>query len=529
MRRILFIALALLVVVAGFVVWFVQDANRFKLALMAQVARETGIHVEVRGDLAWRFMPRLWLAAEGLHAVHDGRTWSLDRLLVRPDITSLIRNPGGLDQWRIREAVVQDLAIDDPRGLIQAPRIRIRNIGLGDPAYLEAGVLYTPETLEPIEVTVAGTLTVETGRFSVRGLRFRMPSTAGSCDLQAMPNDKLWPPPAPVENGILPLGIMRAYDWDGRCDLERIDHGGETIENVLVVLDNKEGASIVTVDAPSFLGGKAQLDAVVGADSSPVTWDVRPVLAGVDSRRLAAWLGGGSLIAARVDYGGTIRMTGNTSTALAASIEAETRFSTGAGEIDGTAFAAPLAELVALWDSRGSATSMPAMFEYESLSGGWTVDGERHRLDLAVDSLSVEAEGDYLVHEDKLDLRGVIAPGESIEQWGLRLAPALAGMSFHFRCDGSAADPRCRLDVERTLLGAGAAEGSAMARGLIDRHIPEEYRAAARSVLDSLEVQVDAALRKDPEDLIEEHVPENYQGMARSLLDTLGEALDERN
>ena len=589
MRRILFIALALLVVVAGLVVWFVQDANRFKPALMAQMARETGIHVEVRGDLAWRFMPRLWLAAEGLHAVHDGRTWSLDWLLVRPDIASLIRNPGGLDQWRIREAVVQDLAIDDPRGLIQAPRIRIRNIGLGDPAYLEAGVLYTPESqariahqlpaadadalvlrgrapsghldvlsstpappcgprdhagrlldalatkvgercgLEPIEVTVAGTLTVETGRFSVRGLRFRMPGAAGSCDLQAMPNGKLWPPPPPVENGILPLGIMRAYDWDGRCDLERIDHGGETIENVLVVLDNKEGASIVTVDAPSFLGGKAQLDAVVGADSSPVTWDVRPVLAGVDSRRLAAWLGGGSLIAAMVDYGGTIRMTGNTSTALAASIVAKTRFSTGAGEIDGTAFAAPLAGLAALSDSGGSATAMPAMFEYESLSGGWTVDGEWHRLDLAVDSLGVEAEGDYLVHDDKLDLRGVIAPGESIEQWGLRLAPALAGMSFHFRCDGSAADPRCRLDVERTLLGAGAAEGSAVARGLIDRHVPEEYRAAACSVLDSLEVQVDAALRKDPEDLIEEHVPEHYQGMARSLLDTLGEALDERN
>ena len=527
MRRILFIALALLVGVAGLVVWFVQDANRFKPALMAQVARETGIHVEVRGDLAWRFMPRLWLAAERLHAVHDGRTWSLDRLVVRPDIASLIRNPGSLDRWRIREAVVQDLAIDDPSGLIQASRIRIRNIGLGDPAYLEAGVLYTPETLEPIEVTVAGTLAVETDRFSVRGLRFRMPGAAGSCDLQAMPNGKLWPPP--VENGILPLGIMRAYDWDGRCDLERIDHGGETIENALVVLDNKEGGSIVTVDAPSFLGGKAQLDAVVRADSSPVTWEVRPVLAGVDSRRLAAWLGGGSVIAARVDYGGTIGMTGNTSTALAASIVAKTRFSTGAGEIDATAFAAPLAELAALWDVRGSATSMPARFEYESLSGGWTVDGERHRLDLAVDSLRVEAEGDYLVHDDKLDLRGVVAPGESIEQWGLRLAPALAGMSFHFRCDGSAADPRCRLDVERTLLGAGAAEGSAVARGLIDRHVPEEYRAAARSILDSLDVQVDAALRKDPEDLIEEQVPENYRGMARSLLDTLGEALDERN
>ena len=529
MRRILFIALALLSVAAAFLVWFVQDPNRFKTALLAYVEDETGVRVEIRGDLAWRFRPHLWLAVERLYAVHDGFSLSLERLSVRPGIGSLVRNPSGPDRWRIEEAVAEGLAIKGARGRIQAPRLSAANIGPGKPAPVEARVVYMRETLEPIGVDVTGTLTVDTGRFSARNLSFRMSNAAGVCDLQAMPNGKLWPPLAPEENGILSVATMRAYDWDGRCDLERIEHGGETIENVTLVLDNKEGGSIVTVDAPEFLGGEAQLDVVIAAGASPVTWDVRPVLVGVDSSRLAAWLGGSGAIAATLDYGGTIRMTGNTPAALAASIEAETRFSTGSGELDGKAFAAPLAKAAALWNGGGPATALPDRLPFESLSGVWTVDGERHKAQLELDGLMLETEGDYALSDDRLSLRGVIVPGNAIERWGLKASPALADAAFHFQCDGSAAAPNCAVDVKRTLLDAGASEGSATARELIDAHVPEEYRAVARTLLDSLEAQVDSALRKDPEDLIEEHVPKKYQGVAQSLLDTLGEALEEEN
>ena len=530
MRRILILALSLLVVVAGFLAWFVQDANRLKPALATLLERVAGVPIEIRGDLAWQFKPHLWLGAEGLYATHDRRAWSAGRLAVRPDFVSLVRNPGNPDRWRLEEAVVQDLAVGDEDGdLVRAPRFSMRNIGLGNPAPVEALILYVPEGGQPVEAALAGTLIVEPVRFSARDFSFRMPAAAGTCDLQAMPNGKLWPPLAPAENEILPVGFLRAYDWDGRCDIERMEHRGEAIKNVVVVLDNKEGGGILSVDAPEFLGGRAQMEVIVQADALPVTWSLRPAFAGVDSRRLAAWLGGGSLIAAPVDYGGDIRLQGNTSTALAASINAETRFSTGAGEIDGGAMAEPLAKMSTLLNSGSSAPKMSAKIEYENLDGVWIVDGERHRLNLSLDSLRLEAEGDYLFEADELDLRGVIDPGGTIEQWELGLAPALAGAHFHFRCRGSAADPGCRLDVKRTLLDAGAAEGSAVARELIDEHVPEEYRTAARSLLDSLEAEVDAALRKDPEELIGKHVPEPYQGVARSLLDRLGEALEEEH
>ena len=486
MRRIPIVALALVALVAvaaGLVVWFVQDADKFKPALVAQLERVTGVRVQVRGELSWRFTPRLWLGAEELYATHGGRAWSAARLAVRPEFASMVRNPGTPDRWRIGEAVVTDLAVDDAGDLVQVPSLSVRNVGLGNPSALEARIVYVPEGRQPVEASLAGTLILEPGRFSARDFSFRMPGAAGICDLQAMPSGKLWPPPAPVENEILPVGILRAYDWDGRCDIDRIERRGEAVENVVVVVDNKEGGSILSVDAPEFLGGRAQLEVIVQADRSPVTWDVRPAFAGVDSRRLAAWLGGASMIAAPVDYGGNIRMTGNTPAALAASIDADTRFSTGPGEIDGRAMAEPLAEVSRLLNSGGSVTGVPAKVDYENLSGVWIVDAERHSLDLALDSLLLEAEGDYLFREDKLDLRGVIDPGESIERWGLGSAPALAGTPLHFLCRGSAAAPGCRLDVKRTLLGAGAAEGSAVARGLIDEHVPEKYRATARSLL----------------------------------------------
>ena len=527
MRGLLFAAAALLAVLAGLGAWFVLDANRLKPSLEAHLERAAGTRVEVRGGLTWRFMPRMWLVAEGLRAADDGRVWSVQRLELRPGFFSLVLNPLSPDRWRIDQAVVRRLAVDDAGDRIEAPRLSVHNIGLGEPAAVSARVVYLPEGGQPLEATLDGIFTVEPERLGVRDLSFRLPGAAGRCDLQAMPNGKLWPPRAPLPNELLPVHIMRTYDWDGRCDLERVGRRGEAVEQAVVVLDNKEGGSVVSVDAPDFLGGSAQLEAIIRADASPVTWQVRPVLAGVDSRRLANWLGGVSLIAAPVDFGATISMSGNTPAVLAASLAGDAWLSTGPGEIDAGALTAPLTQAMALLDSGGAAPAVPATLAYENLRGTWSVEGARHRLELAVDSLEAEAHGYYLVDEDRLELRGVADPGDRVERWGLPLAPALAGAPFHFLCRGSAADPRCRLDVRRTLLGAGAAEGGSAARELIDRHVPEEYQAAARSLLGSLEDEVDAALRKDPDELIGEHVPERYQDMARSLLDRLGKALDE--
>ena len=529
MRRLLLIAFAVLLSLALAAAWFVQDANRFKPAVVAYIERETGLPVEIRGNLEWQLLPRLRLAAEDLYTLHDGRTWLLERLVLRPDVGSVIDNPESPGNWHIAGLDVEGLATEDGRGVVRVERLTLREIGLDSPAPLEARLMVTAGGFPPFEASLAGFLTVAADRVRVRDLSYRMPNASGICNFEAMPNGKLWPPLPRQENAILPLQFMRAYDWDGRCDLEQAAYAGETIENAHVVLDNKEGGSIVTVRAPAFLGGEAQVEMIVRADRSPVTWEVQPVLARVDSARLAVWLGGGSLITALVDYGGTIRMTGNTPAALASSVSGETRLATGAGELDCSRFLAPLAEAATLLDSSRPAPALPAMFDYEKLTGRWIVEGQRHTLDLALDGLKLEARADYPLFADELKLRGVVTLGDSTEQWGLHPGSALAGVPFHFQCAGAVGDPQCGLDARRTLMGAAASRGSEKADDLIEKHVPEEYREAARSLLDALKVNVDKALREDPDQLIEEHVPGKYQGAARSLADLLDNNPDETN
>lgn len=494
MRRLLLIAFAVLLSLAVVAAWFVQDANRFKPALVAYIERETGLRVEIRGDLEWQFLPWMWLAAEDLHTTHNGRTWSLERLVLRPHVGSLIRDPGALGNWRIGGLNVENFtifAIEDGRDIVRVPRVALGEIGFDSPASLEARLVVTAEGRTPLEVSLAGLLTLGQDRVRVRDLSYEMPNASGICNVEAMPNGKLWPPLQKQENAILPLALMRAYDWDGRCDLAQTAYAGETIENAYVVLDNKEGESIVSVRAPAFLGGEAQVEIFVRADRSPVTWELQPVLARVDSGRLAAWLGGSSLIAAPVDYGGTIRMAGNTPAALASSISAQTRFATGAGKLDRGRFVAPLAQVAALLDASHRAPALPALLDYESLTGRWIVDGKRHSLDLALDSLKLEARGDYPLFADELNLRGVVTLGDGTEQWGLRPGSVLAGVPFHFQCAGAVSGPHCRLDARRTLMGAVASEGSIRADDLIEKHVPKKYREAARSLVDLLGAGLD--------------------------------------
>ena len=263
MRRILLVAFAVLLSLALLATWFIQDANRLKPGLAAYIERETGLPVEIRGNLEWQLLPRIRLAAEDLHGIHDGRTWSLERLVLRPDAGSLIRNLESPGDWRIAGLDVEGLVLEGGRTDIRVSRLTLHGLGLDSPAPLEARVTLMPEGRAPVEVSLAGLLTLSAERVRVRELAYRMPDASGTCNVEAMPNGKLWPPLPKQENAILPLEFMRAWDWDGRCDLTRTAYAGELIENAHVVLDNKEGGSIVRLRAPSFLGGEAQVEMIV--------------------------------------------------------------------------------------------------------------------------------------------------------------------------------------------------------------------------------------------------------------------------
>ena len=525
MRRFRLIGLAGLLAIAVLIAWFLRDANRFKPALATYIERQTGAEVEIHGDLEWGFAPRLWVAAEDLRGSHAWRAWSLERLVLRPDIASLVRNPGTSANWRIAGFDLDNLALADAPGQMRLARLTLHGIGPGEPAALTASLVYAPRGSSPIEVSLAGALALAGNRVLAQNLSFRMPSANGICNIEARRADNSTPAPQLHQPAMLPVAMMRTYDWDGRCDVAQFHRAGETVEKFHVVFDNKEATSVVMVGAPEFLGGAARIDLLVQADRPLPHWEIRPALTGVDSARLAAWLGGNSLIAAPVDYSGSITMAGNTAAALAASIEAESRISTAAGQLDGSRFAAALAEATALIDAADAEPASLGALDYEHLSGVWRIDGEQHSLAIALDSLGLEVEGDYSVAEDKLELQGLIDLGDSIERWGLDLAPMLAALPLHFRCGGTLKEPRCRLDAGR-LLADIAAKGVAKANSLIERHVPPRYRAAARSLFDLLDA--DRGRTENPEQSTDAGASEEQRSSAGAPAKPTDEATEEQ-
>ncbi|MCH8141233.1 MAG: AsmA family protein, partial [Proteobacteria bacterium] len=59
MQKFFLALLALLAITGGAIFYFTQDANRFKPELEALIAEQTGVPVQIEGDLAWRLWPPL--------------------------------------------------------------------------------------------------------------------------------------------------------------------------------------------------------------------------------------------------------------------------------------------------------------------------------------------------------------------------------------------------------------------------------------------------------------------------------------
>ena len=524
MRRVLLASFTLLLAVVGVAAWFVHDANRFKSPLKAYAEREFGVPITIRGDLEWRLGPGLGLMASGLHTVYAGRAWTIDRLLLRPQLLSILRGPTAPTEWRIAGIDIDNLNVAAGGGNLRAERLVLRDMGLRGAARLTAKLVYSKDAWVPIQIELDGAVAYAGGRLRVSDMVFKVPGADGACNLEVLASQSntsagvgLPRFAQPDEGTIAPVDIMRAYDWDGRCDFHRIALATEAVENAQAVLDNKQGGSIVSVRAPSFLGGEAQLQMVIRAGQTSLAWEIEPHLAGVDSLRLGAVLGVDSVIAAPLDLSGRIGMAGNSAKELAASLDADMRFATGAGTINVDWIAAPLAEiggrlgspapilvtapkLDAATEPPTASASMEATpaprttFNYENLSGRWRAAGERNHLTVALDGASFEVEGNYRLLEDRMDLVGVATFGESAKQWGLPLSPGVAALPIHFRCGGTLGKPECRLDATRTIFGGAVDKGRTKADEFINSFVPEDYRERARSLLDSLDSDVDDAL-----------------------------------
>lgn len=506
--RLALLTLAVLLVVSGATLaLLLQDANRFKPRLETLVEAQTGVPVEIAGDLSWRLWPPLTLNARDLIADHEGRSWQAGELTLHLDLFKVM---GAADDWQVESITLTDLVMRQPGSLVEVARARIDDLAANRPAAITADLNYTAGDQPAVPVRLDGRLQVDpqTGDLALIDTRIETDMAQGTCNATASPasHPLLTPPEARVANEIVPVAVFRSYDWRGDCLLDWLIVDERRFEQVSARLRNTAGNSVFELTVPQFFGGRALAEIAIDAARTPVRWAVTPTLTDVDSVELLAWLDQRLQWAAPLAYGGTLTFEGNTTDALLASMSGETRFDGGQGHINIAKIRTQLLTLAAMFNESERIESWPEVWHYQRFLGRWRIDRQQHQLDFALDNLSVTGKGDYHPASDEMDMLLELVFAND-PQWPVfPIHPMLYDLPIPIRCQGALADPTCRLDsaaaqrvVARALAGGEDNELRARVEEKIDTEVPAQYRDAARSLLDMLGGSRRARAEDDPE------------------------------
>jgi hypothetical protein len=496
MLRLLRYALLILLLLAGATAaatyLVLQNPNDLKPQIEALIATRTGVPVRIDGDLHWRLWPPVSLRAASLHADHRGQAWQVGALSLDVDARTLLADPAG---WRIQSLTLNDVSMLENGNQLTIDRASLADLVPRQPAPLSAELSYAPAGQAPIPLTVDGMVQIDPDTLTLRldDTRLSTTSAQGVCNVEARPVADPEPALPAHADDLLPVDLLRSYRWNGACLLDWIVLRDRRFEQVTVTIENDAGDSRTRLEAPQFFGGEAELDWHVDARATPLRWRVTPTLSGVDSQALLLWLDQQLQWAAPLAYGGELTFSGNHPQALLASASGETRFDGGTGTIDIAMIKARLLELADQFNERERIARWPDVWAYQRMVGDWRIDGARHELDLALDNLAVTAAGDYDPADDALDMAVELTFGDDPDLPIFELNPLLYDLPIPLRCRGSLAEPDCRLDgdaarriVAQALAGG---ENNAMRATLeqkIDEQVPEQYRDAARALLEML-------------------------------------------
>lgn len=483
--------LMLLALLLSGAAWYLlRDPNELKPELTALIESQTGVPVTIDGDLAWRLWPPLTLSARAISANYEGSAYSTGRLSLDLDLRSVISSRD-LDQWRVNSLEVEDLVIESPTDRTEIADLTLSNFAIDTPSPFKTRLRYQSGDEPPVPLTAAGQLTYRpaSNEVLIRETRFETDLATGVCNLDTRLGEASGLIDAP--DAIIPTAIWRSVDWDGNCVLERLLLEDQTFENVRIELANEGGASATNVEIPRFFGGSAIAQIDIDAAATPVRWRIEPDLHEVDSQALMGWLDQRLEWVAPLAYGGAVTMTGNTERELVASIRGKTAFNGGKGRIDVTRIKQPLLALATLIREDEHIQKWPEIWQYERLIGEWDVDGTAHTIALALDNLTAAIEGDYDPLSDALDMRIDILFEDNPGMHSFDMSPLLVGLPIPMRCTGSLEAPKCRVDdkaaqriVTTALAGQQGDELKAKLNDKIDKEVPEEYRDAAKDLLD---------------------------------------------
>lgn len=487
------LALALVLLTSGAALaYLLQDANRLKPQIQTLIETQTGVPVRIDGDLDWRLWPPVSLSATEVSADYQGKAWEAGSLSLDLDALRMLRDPG---QWRVQGLRVADVTMQEQGSVLAIRHAHLADLAPRSRAPVAATLSYTPAGGEAFPVNLAGNLQVdpETLNLALSDTRIETPEAEGICNLDATPVADPAPAPPAGEDDLIPLAMLLGYRFDGECRLDWVQMAEQRFENVSVTVDNDAGAGKVTLLAPQFFGGRGQMDVAIDARANPMRWVVTPDLDKVDSRALLTWLDQNLQWAAPLAYGGTLTFEGNSADAMLASLSGRTHFDGGQGRMDITEVKSQLLTLAGRFNESERIAGWPDVWEYQRFVGDWQIERQHHRLNFALDNLTGIAEGDYDPLKDHMDMNVELTFGDDPALPVFDLNPLLYDLPIPIQCRGSLAEPTCQLDPQAAQRIVAQALASDSDDGLkaklerkIDEDVPEQYRDAARSLLEAL-------------------------------------------
>ncbi len=495
----------LLLVLAGIALFILQDPNRFKPQLVELIANQTGVPVRIDGELAWQLFPPVSLSAEAIQADHEGTQYQLAKLSLDVDLTSVLKTRD-LDRWRVRSLRLDGLQMHTGKGsdstVTHIEYLTLNDFTPGQPSPFSTQLTYRSGDGATVPVSLEGLLSVASAldEIAVSKGKFATTQASGECDLNARATGKVV---GDTAGSLVPVSILQAYDWTSDCLLDRVTYDDQEFHNVTLELKNSAGASTSVVAIPEFFGGSAQADLEIDTRPSQVAWLIQPDLQNVDSQALLAWLDQDLQWIAPLAYGGSLTMQGNTEAELVNSVRADTQFDGGKGQISITQIKQPLLALATLFNEGERVQKWPDPWDYERMTGDWQIDGKQHALNFSLDNLTAAMNGTYDALTDELNMQLEVTFQDNPGMHSFDVNPLLIGLPIPFQCVGSLDNPSCRVDPAATQRLVASVLRDSKGQELIDEldrkideDVPEEYREAARSLLDLL----GGALKKPPQD-----------------------------
>ncbi|TDJ40618.1 MAG: AsmA family protein [Gammaproteobacteria bacterium] len=295
---------------------------------------------------------------------------------------------------------------------------------------------------------------------------------------------------APDPEPLLPLEALRGIDWRGTLTIAKLVYNGAHFPDTRIETTNRAGLIEAALSMPSFFGGTATSNITIDARRDEPLWRVTPVLSKVDSEPLMTWLDQKLYWAALLLANGEFEMRGNTERELVNSITGRSRFDGGQGTIDITQLKRAVQVIAQLAGGSERIDAWPERLNYQRLTGDWTVDGQKHTLDIALDNMALSMNGTYDPFADVMDMYIDLTIRDEPELNTFQINSMLMGLAIPLRCKGPSTGPTCRADeagvknlIADALTGQAGSEATQRLDEVIEEQVPEEYQDAARELL----------------------------------------------